>query len=133
MVVGPSLRGLIVARGITPLGRAMWVHMDHPQMGWIGIIAIYAPNESRLRADLWHELANTLDKSKTWILAGDFNMVECIFDRKGGLGKILNGAELRAWHRLERMLRLKDSYLHKLGRLWFNWDSKKNHRHDPLV
>lgn len=107
--------------------------MDHPQMGRIGIIAIYAPKFYHERASLWHELADTLDKSRSWILAGDFNMVESCTDHKGGSSAILNGIELRVWHRLHKMLNLEDLYQHRPGQLWFRWDSKNIHRHGPLV
>lgn len=63
---------------------------------------MYAPNEEPLRKDLWHELADNLDKNRQWIMAGDFNMVEESINRKGGSGRILRGAEKRASTMLKR-------------------------------
>lgn len=54
-------------------------------------------------------------------------------NKKGGPGNILNGVELRAWHRFHGMLNLQDSFQHTTRHLWYNWHSKRKHRHDPMV
>lgn len=127
------MRSYVVAKGIIQSERAVWVHLDHPQMGRIGIAAVYAPNKHPERKALWHKLADTLDKSRQWILGGDFNMVEESMDCKGGSSKILNGGELWTWRRLVNELSLVDSHAHKADHLHFSWDSKKSHRHSPRV
>lgn len=60
-------------------------------------------------------------------------MVEDVLDRKGGSRKVLDGAELRAWRRFKRKFSLEDSYQHVAGHLRFSWDSRKDHRHNPIV
>lgn len=97
LVVGPQLKDFIMAKGVLASERAAWAHLDHPNLGRLGVISIYAPNKSKLRKALWNELAETLDSSHTWVVAGDFNMVKNAPDRRGGSGRILDGAEKRAW------------------------------------
>lgn len=98
LAIGPSMRNYISTRGITNSSRAVWIHIEHPQLGNFGVVAVYAPNNHRQREALWNELSSTLDKRKPWVIARDFNMVEAQGDRKGGTGKILRGVEKRTWN-----------------------------------
>lgn len=103
-------------------------------MGNFGVLAIYAPSTSnKHRTRLWHEVVDTLDTKHRWFFAGDFNMVLAPSDRRGGSGRIVVGAEKRAWNRLTRKLCLADSFIFKPGHLKYSLDSKKKFRHDPVV
>lgn len=89
MAISPQLNFVVVASGTVPSDRAAWAHLDHPILGPIGILSIYTPNGSTKRRHFWHELVDTLDTQRRWIIGGDFNMVEASTDRKGGLAKWL--------------------------------------------
>lgn len=86
IAVGPKHKGYITNKGIAASGRAVWVHLDLPNCGQVGVLALYAPNDYRERTALWHKLTHLLDKNRPWVIAGDFNMVVSIGDRKGGSG-----------------------------------------------
>lgn len=45
-------------------------------MGKLGILGIYAPNNSPDRTRLWKQIFNMLDFSLQWMVLGDFNMIE---------------------------------------------------------
>lgn len=108
---------IISASGVVPSQRAAWCHLEHPKFGKIEVLVVYAPNFDSERATLWNELADLLDKNREWIVAGDFNMVEALQDRRGGSGRILNGREKSAWNRFSRRLCLEDTFCYKPGHL----------------
>lgn len=84
-------------------------------------MVVYAPNGTNEHRDLWHEIAKNLDgHNRRWIMVGDINMVENIADRKGGLGKVLNGPDKRAWNRVKHKLWLEDSFCYKVGHLKYS-------------
>lgn len=58
-------------------------------------------------------------------------MIESSGDQRGGLRKVISGAEKRAWKHLVRRLKVEDSFQFKTGHLRFSWDSKKRFRHVP--
>lgn len=134
MAIGPSFHSYIIDKGITMLGRAVWAHFNHPQLGKIGGVIVYAPNNHKQREALWNELSLImLDKCKPWVIVGDYNMIDAQGDRKGGSGKILKGVERRAWNHFKRRFNLVDSHVLKLDYLKYSWDSKHIHRHNPWV
>lgn len=127
------MKPYVIKKGIVAFGRAAWAHLDHPKLGKIGVVVVYAPNEPLNRASLWSELVDSLDMRRRWIMAGDLNMVEDILDRKGGSGKVVCGREKGAWKRLIRKFCLEDSNVYKVGHLKYSWDSKKIHQHNPII
>lgn len=68
LAIGPRLRASITKKGIIPPERAVWVHIDHPTLGQLGILAVYAPNGKCERAVVWHELADLLDNKRDYVL-----------------------------------------------------------------
>ena len=44
--------------------------------GDIGFINVYAPNDTKMRTQLWGELLTSLSTTCQWIISGDFNFVE---------------------------------------------------------
>lgn len=114
------MKASIIAKGCLPSGRVVWVHLDHPTLGKLGVLALYALNGQILRADMWHELADNLDNKMNWIVAGDFNNVEEAFDRRGGSGRILNRQELHAWRKFKRKFCLIDSFAPRPTHLKFS-------------
>lgn len=44
LALSPCLNKLVMAKGVVPSQHAAWAHLEHPKMGKIGILTIYAPN-----------------------------------------------------------------------------------------
>lgn len=42
---------------------------------------------------MWQEIIDLLDKNRPWLVAGNYNMVESLEDKKRGFGKILRELE----------------------------------------
>lgn len=133
LAIGPRLKSCVTLNGSLPSGKAVWTHIEHPELGRIGVVAIYAPNNKDARAALWSELSETLDPSRPWVFAGDYNMIERPQDRKGGSGKLVEGPEKQKWLHLKRKFCLEDTFLPAYGFLNYSWDSKKKKRHNPVV
>lgn len=113
--------------------RVAWAHLEHPKLGKIGLLAVYAPNGVNERKQLWTKIVDQLDKHREWIIGGDFNMVGASSDRKGASSKILQGVEKGAWTRLKRKLWLEDPFAYTPSTLRYSWDSKRKHRHNPSI
>lgn len=82
-MMGSKLKSYISSRD-SSIWQSCLKSFDHPKLECIGILALCAPNGASKKTIVWHELANCLDKSRTWIIARDYNMVEDISDRRGG-------------------------------------------------
>ena len=51
---------------------------------WVAT-SVYGPHNASDRAEFWMELTQVAGKwSKPWVLGGDFNVVRCPYERKGG-------------------------------------------------
>ena len=73
-----------------------------------GLMNIYAPNHARYRTILWKRILSHLPNVDHWAIAGDFNMLEDVSDRLGGIAHILSGSELYEWEHLIFALGLMD-------------------------
>ena len=56
-----------------------------------GLMNIYAPNHARDRAILWKNILSQVPSVDHWAIAGDFNMLEDVSDRSGGILNYMNG------------------------------------------
>lgn len=70
----------MVSWGVDPSNQVVWVLLEILGKPF-GIINIYASNDAHDRKTLWRWHALSLPLT-TWILCGDFNMVEKPFDKK---------------------------------------------------
>lgn len=98
----------------------MWVCLDHPAWGKIGIAGIYRPNNPLNRATLWNSLSASLDSQFRWHLVGNFNMIELHSDHVDSEGKIIYGREARAWANLVRKFNLIDTFEQHEGHVRFS-------------
>lgn len=129
LVIRNRLRSSIIDEGILPSQRVVWVKLQNEKIGTLGILGVYGPNETPNRARLWKELLNTLDFSISWIVLGDFNMIECSEEQRGGNYSTILGDEKHAWFHLLRRMKVDDTILYRPDHLRFTWDSKKRFRH----
>ncbi|KAL3694784.1 hypothetical protein R1sor_008435 [Riccia sorocarpa] len=99
-------------------GNAVWAEVDTPT-GPVKIISLHAPNTKEERTILWTRIEDLIGGG-TWILAGDFNMVETQDDSRGK-SAMAAGAEARSWNQLAQRKGLVDAYLcavSKIGGLY---------------
>lgn len=73
----------ITGRGAPIEGRAQFVTIE-VNKHHIGILNIYAPNDTGARVRFWSKLADFPFPSAEWIVGGDFNMTELPEDRSDG-------------------------------------------------
>ena len=100
---------IVVGQGTIVEGRAIYVTIRWQQR-IIGIINVYAPNSTVMRALFWRQLADGLPMADAWILAGDFNMTMHAEDKVGGMHTAVQGSELVAWDLLMGRMGVKDAW-----------------------
>jgi exonuclease III len=110
LAVGSRISPFVSASGVLPCPRAVWVHINHPRWGALGVMGIYAPNSATSRMKLWKDMFDVTDNSRQWILMGDFNMIEARGDQRGGGMSLIAGGEKNSWRHLKRRLNLTDSF-----------------------
>ncbi|KAL3676801.1 hypothetical protein R1sor_026749 [Riccia sorocarpa] len=125
IAVNPSFAPFIVNNGVLPLERGLWLHIDTHDGRRLGFAAIYAPHTSTERSQLWAALQTSLDPSRKWILAGDFNMIIDRADQAGGNPKPIAGEEEISWTALMETLDLSDTFKRRNETLRFTWDNRR--------
>ncbi|KAL3685602.1 hypothetical protein R1sor_003624 [Riccia sorocarpa] len=124
-MVRASFAPLIVDHGPLPLDGGLWIHFDLPDGRKMGLVALYAPNSIADRTSLWIALEVSLDPSRNWILAGDFNMITQQEDQIGCTPKLASGTEKAQWEKLLHTLDLRDTFKATDGALRFTWDNRR--------
>ena len=84
--------------------RIFWILLSFQNHSF-GIVNVYAPNDVIECSHLWRWLANHLLPA-TWILYGDFNMVELAIDKVGLLPFQWIAREREAWFYMRNKLGL---------------------------
>jgi exonuclease III len=126
-----NLKNYISGEGILPSKKGVWVTLEHPTLGDIAFMGVYAPNNSKARAELWKEIGTVADIAHRWCILGDFNMIEKQTDQKGGSLQTVHGAEKLAWNLMVRRLHLADVHDPDPGHLSYSWDSLQSTKHIP--
>ena len=73
----------------------MWIILKGLSGGDLGLLNIYAPNDSSDRIPLWDSVRESLPQSCCWIFGGDFNMVESLADKSSSCTRIVCDSERR--------------------------------------
>lgn len=81
-MVSSRVASRVTSTGIVMGNRAQWTVFQGFSGGDIGIVNVYALNESLQRCQLCESLIRELPPTCRWIFAGDFNMVEARCDKK---------------------------------------------------
>ncbi|KAL4555405.1 hypothetical protein LXL04_038023 [Taraxacum kok-saghyz] len=65
----------------TVISRGTWKDNNQP----MGIVNVYAPQDDQGKQDLWNYITGVIDNDRTrmWIICGDFNEVRCSEERRG--------------------------------------------------
>ena len=80
-LLSPHLHFAIILHGSNPSHRIVWLLLSINNHSF-GIINVYASNDTIERAQIWAWLANNLPPA-TWVMCGDFNIVEVASDKDG--------------------------------------------------
>jgi hypothetical protein len=97
LAISTNLSQFKLNKGMIESQRAVWITHDHPRMGKIGLLGIYAANSTADQELLWQEIKDSIENSYKWIFLGNFNMIDAASNCKGGAIKLVIGAEKLAW------------------------------------
>jgi exonuclease III len=80
ILISAKISHLFLNSGILVPSRAQWItcSLDNKVVGFLNI---YAPNKDSERAAFWNQIATSLPIAESWVVGGDFNMVERNVDR----------------------------------------------------
>lgn len=121
----------ISQEGISQCGRVVWICINHPIWGRLGMVGVYGPNSGEGQAALWKNLLHALDASYRWIMMGDYNMIDSQNSHWEGTGNNISGREGGAWQQLLQKFLLGDTFAQCRGHLLYSWDSMRIHGHNP--
>ncbi|KAL3692854.1 hypothetical protein R1sor_006505 [Riccia sorocarpa] len=125
LLYAPWIKEYINQTGLLPREAGIWISLKDQTNLELGVAAIYAPNSSALRTQIWSDLADFLDPALKWTLMGDFNMTLSQTDHLRGTGTPIAGEERSAWNNLQGNLFLRDTFIPKRGKIHFSWDNRR--------
>lgn len=125
ILVSRNFANKVIAKGVVVEGRAQFIDLEMDRQK-IGILNVYAPNETGPRARFWESLADAQLPEADWLVAGDFNMTEDAEDRSVGYHhRNVGRRETAAWGRFTLQLGIHDIYYadeyRKLGNKRHTW------------
>ncbi|KAL3687123.1 hypothetical protein R1sor_013432 [Riccia sorocarpa] len=115
----------VTNHGFLPLNGGLWIHIDLPNGTRFGVAAIYAPNTTAERTQLWTALESTLDSDRKWLFAGDYNMITNTLGQVGGTPQTIAGEEKESWITLTQILDLHDTFKRKEEAFKYSWNNKR--------
>jgi exonuclease III len=128
ILISSATSHFVIDSDIVVPGRAQWITCLLDKQV-VGILNIYAPNKGPERATFWTQIANNLPQADSWVVGGDFNMVESETDRSSNTPKKLSREEREAWDRLVMRLGIEDvwtsdDFTHN-NSLLFSWSNRQ--------
>ena len=78
-ILSPHLHSTFIAHDSNPMHRTIWIFLSINNHS-LGVVNVYASNDAVERCQMWAWLADNLPPT-TWVMCGDFNMVEVAFDQ----------------------------------------------------
>ena len=126
IVLASTMASIVTHHGILYPGRAQFVVLNISPRLQLGVINVYGFSHTGARAMMWQHLAQAPLPEATWVLAGDFNNIESVTDKKGGSTKTsISTRDLESWNKLLIRLRVKDAYhiesFHRKSLKHFTW------------
>ncbi|GKV09904.1 hypothetical protein SLEP1_g21338 [Rubroshorea leprosula] len=95
------------------------------------MVNVYAPCDRREKALLWEEMGGlVLEQGGRWLLAGDFNVVRSIIERKGRLGET---KDMEEFNRFVEGTGLIDVKLFNIKYTWYRSDGTSMSRLDRFL
>ena len=123
-ILHEKLAPLVSGHGSILNNRAFWFRLKWLPGGDLGILNLYAPNDTRERTLLWQELSDRLPSDCRWIVSGDFNMLESAQDKSTLCSKLMPHREKLVWEAFKASFQLRDTFSHT-GKLRFSWDNRR--------
>ena len=105
-LLSPRLHFAIISHGSDPTHCIIWLLLSINNHSF-GVINVYASNDAMERAQMWVWLADNLLPA-TWVLCGDFNMVEVASEKHGILPFHWTAGKREAWFYMRNKLGLFD-------------------------
>jgi hypothetical protein len=105
----PKWKQNVTQSGSLMGNRAQWFILQGLPGGDIGFVNLYAPNDSPARCRLWECLMIELPNTCRWIVAGDFNMVECRQDKTNQCGRMVPLTERVLFNAMKTHLQVSDN------------------------
>ena len=96
IAIRQQLESNIVSTTTTMNKRAQFLILKRESQK-VGLMNLYAPNSASKRADLSLSLFDYADLADCWLVGGDYNMIEDVADRLGGIGTTILGWEAKCW------------------------------------
>ncbi|KAG0605467.1 hypothetical protein M758_9G061900 [Ceratodon purpureus] len=115
----------IGASGSILNNRAHWLILKGLPGGDIGLVNLYAPNDSPTRCLLWETLARDLPDTCRWMLLGDFNMVEGRSDKTRQCSALIPARERLLFDAMKVALNVHDNP-RSAGSLKYSWDNNRD-------
>lgn len=103
-LISPCWLFVVISHDFDPMQRIVWVLLSIDNLS-IGIVNVYAPNDVVDRSYLWHWIVDNLPPA-TWVMCGDFNMVEVVTDKDEILSFCWTTGEQEAWYYMRNKLGL---------------------------
>jgi len=100
--------------------------------GDLGIINISAPNNYVDRNISWELLLEKIPRNYSWIVCGEFNMVEDKEDKFSMCGRLIPNKEGLLWDALKLALEIHEPTRSNRN-LKFSWDNQRSGRHKIMV
>jgi exonuclease III len=122
--VSPRIKHLISSRGHSRSGRYQWVRFSGVPGRDVGILNLYAANQTAERCELWYEMLLDLPKDCRWIFMGDWNFVERPEDRSRSRNPLMTKNERQLFQQLKSTFEVEDPFPPNSA-VRFSWD---NHR-----
>ena len=105
-ILSPRLHSAVIAHGFDPMHRTIWLLLSINNHSF-GVVNVYASNDVVERAQFQTWLADNL-AAATWVMCGDFNMVEVASDKDNILPFCWIAREREAWYYMYNKLGLFD-------------------------
>jgi len=120
-----QLANIVSQYGTIMENHAQWVILQGVLGGDLGILNVYAPNDSQGRYQLWKSLIRKLPTTWRWIIGGDFNTVESCWDKTNPCRRLVLLAKREFFNNLKRHLNI-DKNPRSQDNLTYSWDNFKD-------
>lgn len=95
-LLSPHLHYAIISHGFDSMHKIIWLLLSINNHSF-GVVNVYASNDAMERSQLWIWMANNLPPA-TWVMCGDFNMVELASDKDDILPFCWTAGERESWY-----------------------------------
>jgi hypothetical protein len=121
----PRWKSNVTQSGLVMGNRVQWIILQGLLGEDLGLVNLYASNDSAARSRQWEALMIELPTTYKWILAIDFNMVEHRKDKTNQCGRMIPLAERVLFNAMKIHLQVGDNLCSPNSQK-FNWNNLRN-------